>query len=190
MKFFFIIFLFIIFLKPAYAELDYNRLYKDTPILDYMYEAGVDDEESSDYENYVISPYVLVRLPLKLRNKNLVLNPGYYLVKPENKNGYRFAIFKQKGAVVGVVPIYSKSWINPEITFPPPPKPKHKWFTQPFFTAKDIVTWPWRKLLEHRKPYPPPRAKADFKLTDDGKYYDMWLYVEDSLYKMLFKLEQ
>ncbi len=178
------------FIAPSYGELDYERLYEDTPVLDYMYETGLDEEESEDYEDYIISPYVLVRLPVKLRNKNIVLPPGYYLVKPEKEDGYRFAIFKQNGVVRGAVPVYQKSWVNPELMFPKPPKKKHKWYVQPFVTVKDIVKWPFKKLLEHRKPLPPPRAKADFRLTEDGEYYDMWLYVESSLYKMLFKLEQ
>ncbi|OGI04429.1 MAG: hypothetical protein A2Y25_06710 [Candidatus Melainabacteria bacterium GWF2_37_15] len=189
MRKFFIILALFVFISPCHGELNYDLLYKDTPILDYMYETGVDEREDQDYQQYIISPYVLVRLPAKLRNKNIVLKPGYYLVKPENKDGYRYAIFKQNGRVIGSVPIYHKSWINPETTFPKPPEPKHLWYTQPFFTTKKIVGWPFKKVLEHRKPFLPPRAKADFQLTDDGKYYDMWLYVEDSLYKMLFKLE-
>lgn len=177
--------------SPSYAQLNYDLLYKDTPVLGHIYETGVDEEEDGDYEDYIISPYVLVRLPAKLRNKKIVLNPGYYLVKPERKDGYRFAVFKQNGYVVGAVPVYQKVWVDAELIFPPPPKKKHKWYVWPFATASSIVKWPFKKLIgDNRKPKKPKRAKADFRLVGDGEYYDMWLYVENSLYKMLFKLEQ
>ena len=52
--------------RAAIAKEDYDRIYKNQPVLDYIYEAGVDPEEMEDYEGYFISPYVLVRLPMKL----------------------------------------------------------------------------------------------------------------------------
>jgi len=190
MKKFFAILMFFVFIAPSYGELDYDLLYKDMPVLDYMYETGYDEDESSDYEDYIISPYVLVRLPVKLKNKNITLNQGYYLVKPERKDGYRFVVFKQNGVVKGAVPVFQKVWVDPEVIFPPPPKPKHKWYVQPFVFVGGIIKWPFNKLMEHRKPLAPPRAKADFRVSEDGNYYEMWLYVESSLYKMLFKLDK
>lgn len=189
MKRLLIILLLFVFSSPVLAELDYDRIYKDTPVLDYMYETGVDDDEQVDYQDYIISPYVLIRIPTNLRCKNVLLQQGYYLVKAESKNGYRFAVFKQNGRVAGVVPIYQKSWVNPDILFPKPPQPKYKWYVKPFVMAKNIIKWPFKKLFKRRLPLQPPRALLDYKLVDDGKYYDMHLYIEDGLYKMLFKLE-
>lgn len=190
MKKFLVIFLIFLLTPPCYGQLNYEKIYEDTPVLDHIYETGIDEEESDDYEDYIVSPYVLIRLPVKLRNKNIVLDKGYYLIKPERKDGYRFAVFKQNGRVVGAVPVYQKNWVDPEVIFPPPPKPTYKWYQKPFMSTWNVLKWPFKKLLEHRKPLPPPRAKADFRLSEDEKYYDMWLYIESSLYKMLFKVEE
>ena len=61
---------------PGYGfrDANYDLIYEDMPILDFMYETGVDPEEAEDYEKYVVSPYVLVRLPVKLRNQKILLN--------------------------------------------------------------------------------------------------------------------
>lgn len=189
MKKFLAVLLFFVLISPSSGKLNYDLLYEDTPVLDYMYETGFDEEESDDYEDYIISPYVLVRLPVKLRNKNIVLNPGYYLVKPEKEDGYRFAVFKQNGKVVGSVPVFQKVWVDPEVIFPPPPKPIYKWYQKPFVTMGNIIKWPLKKIVDRRRLKVPPRAKADFRLSEDERYYEIWLYIESSLYKMLFKVE-
>ena len=172
------------------GKINYDLMYEDMPILDFMYENRLDPEESGDYQEYFVSPYVLVRLPMKLRNKKNLLLPGYYLVKPEKKDGYSFMIFKQNGRVVGLIPVYKKYRVNPLEIFPEPPKPEHKWYTWPFCATWNVVKWPFSKIFKRRKPPVPPRAKVEFELVGDDRYYDMGLYVEDSLYKMLFKLEK
>ncbi len=173
----------------GFGKVNYELIYEDMPILDFIYESRVDPEESEDYDGYVVSPYVLVRLPVCLRNKKIVLNPGYYLAKPEKKDGHRFVIFKQKGIVKGAVPVYKKYRVNPLEVFPEPQKPKRKWYVKPFVMLGNIIKWPFKKLLKRRNPKKPPRAKAEFEFIEEGNYYDMGLYIEDSLYKMLFKLE-
>ncbi len=175
----------------AFGKPRYDRIYEDMPILDHMYETRLDPEESDDYEKYTVSPYVLVRLPVKLRNKKTVFNQGYYLAKPEKRSGFNFVIFKQNGKVVGCVPVYKKYRVDPAENFPEPEKPKTKWYALPFVMTWNVIKWPFKKLLGNKKrPLRPPRAKAEFELAEDGKYYDMGLYVEDRLYKMLFILEK
>ena len=163
-----------------------DRTYKNMPVLDFIYETGIDDEESEDYEGYVISPYVLVRLPVKLRCQKVVLDQGYYLVKPEYRYGHNFAVFKQNGRIMAVVPVYKKYRIDPTAVFPTPPKPKHKWYVQPFVTAWNIVKWPFSKIFKQRKIKIPSRAKVELDALENNSYYDLGLYVESSLYKMLF----
>lgn len=189
-KSFLVIICFFLASACCFGKINYDLLYGDTPVLDYIYESGEDPEEDRDYEDYIISPYTLVRLPVKLRNKNTLLTPGYYLVKPEKKDGYRFAVFKQNGKVIGVVPIYKKEWVNPAEEFPTPPKPQHKWYIKPFAGVWNMFKWPFKKLFKPRKPLIPSRAKVNFEQVGDGKYYDMLLYVEDSLYRMLFRIEK
>ena len=172
------------------GKINYDLIYEDMPILDFMFETNRDPQESADYQGYFISPYVLTRLPVKLRNKKTVLSKGYYLIKPEKKDGYNFVIFKQNGIIMGIIPIYKTYRTNPAVIFPPTPKPRYKWYVKPFVVVRDVIKWPFKKLFKHKKPLMPPRAKADFKLVGNGEYYDMGLYIENHLYKMLFKLEK
>jgi hypothetical protein len=50
---------------PAKAEINFDMVYEDTPILDYLYETSIDPKEPDDYNEYLVSPYVLIRLPVK-----------------------------------------------------------------------------------------------------------------------------
>ncbi len=175
--------------SQGFGKMDYERIYKDMPVLDFMYETRVDPEESRDYEEYAISPYVLVRLPVTLRNKKILLPRGYYLVKPEKKDGFQFVIFKQNGIVKGAVPVYKAYITNPLEVFPQPPqKPKTKWYFKPFVMVGKVIIWPIKKLFERKQPKIPPRAKTEFEYIQQENFYIMGLYVENRLYKMLFKL--
>jgi hypothetical protein len=177
-------------IHAAVAKEDYDRIYKNQPVLDYIYETGVDAEEMEDYEGYFISPYVLVRLPMKLYCQKVELEPGYYLVKPENKYGHNFAVFKQNGKVMGVVPVYKKYRVNPDAIFPAPQKPNHKWYVKPFAATWHAVNYSLGKIFKQRKVSAPPRAKIQYEISEDNKYFDLGLFVESSLYKMLFRLEK
>jgi hypothetical protein len=130
------------------------------------------------------------------------LEPGYYLAKPAKVDGFRVVIFKQNGRVIGVIPAYQKEKVNPEIIFPTPPKPQRGFVSGVFSNVLGIAgypfkiasgVWPFKNVIDKiknlRRPLAPPRAKAEFREEGNGKYYDMWLYVEDNLYKMLFKFE-
>jgi hypothetical protein len=196
-----LLFLMVLFLKfsvhPAFGQnlrINYDLIYKETPILDFMYEDKIDQEEDGDYNRYNVSPYTLIRITDTLRCKKLVLSPGYYLVKPEKKDGYEFLIFKQNGKVIGVVPIYQKNIINPALVFPEPVKPK-----KPFFiaipkkifidTPKKIIARPFKGWWEQKRVLVPPKAALESKVVGNGKYYEIRLYVDKYLYKSLFKIE-
>ena len=182
----------------CYAQnlrINYDLLYKDTPVLDFMYADGIDQEQDSDYNRYVISPYTLIRITDTLRNKNILLKPGYYLIKPKRHDGYEFLVFKQNGKVVGVVPVYQKVLINPLLIYKEPVKPK-----TPFLKAiinkifieipQKIIMMPFKKSLEQKKILTPPKSALESKVVGNGKYLEIWLYVDTYLYKVLFKIEK
>ncbi len=178
----------------ANLRINYDLIYKDTPVLDFMYENGIDQEQDNDYNRYVISPYTLIRITDILVNKNIRLIPGYYLVKTENKNGYNFLLFKQNGKVVGIIPVYQKVLINPMLVYKEPIKPK-----VPFYKAipkkifieipKKIITRPFKKFFEQKRVLVPPKSALESKVVDNGKYMEIWLYIDTYLYKVLFKID-
>ena len=177
------------------VRMNYELIYKETPVLDFMYEEGLDPEEDKDYEKYVISPYTLIRITDSLQNKKIHLKPGYYLVKPEKKDGYEFLVFKQKGRVAGVVPVYQKSLINPLLVYgPDPQKPKPPLYIRipkKIFIdiPKAIITWPFKKIFKQKRIKTPPKAALESHVVHNGEYLDIWLYVDKYLYKVLFKIE-
>jgi hypothetical protein len=189
---------FLKFLSPCSAEdsrINYDLLYKDTPVLDFMYEDGIDQAQDSDYNRYVISPYTLIRITDTLRNKKILLQPGYYLVKPEKRDGYEFLLFKQNGKVAGVIPVYQKVLINPLLVYKEPIKPKtplYKAIPKKIFidTPKKIITWPFKKIFKQKTVLVPPKSALESKVVGDGKYLEIWLYVDTYLYKVLFKIEK
>lgn len=156
------------------SKINYDLIYKDTPVLDFIYEDSIDPKQDNDYDGYIISPYTLIRITDTLRNKKVLLKPGYYLVKPENRNGYEFLLFKQNGKVAGVVPVYQKVLIDPNLVYKEPTKPK-----EPFY----------KKIFKRRTVPLPPKSALESKIADDGKYLEIWLYVDKYLYKVLFKIE-
>ena len=201
-KLFLILLTLISFLKlsslPCGAEnlrINYDLLYKDTPVLDFMYEDGIDQEQDNDYNRYIVSPYTLIRITDTLRNKKILLKPGYYLVKPEKRDGYEFLLFKQNGKVAGIVPVYQKVLINPALVYHEPIKPKvplYKAIPKKIFIEipKKIITLPFKKSWEQKKVLVPPKSALESKVVSNGNYLEIWLYVDTYLYKVLFKIEK
>jgi len=171
-------------------RVNYDLIYKDTPVLNFMYENGIDPEQDNDYNRCIISPYTLIRITDTLINKKVLLKPGYYLVKPENRDGYEILIFKQNGRVAGVIPVYQKVLINPFLVYKQPVKPKEPLYKKIFIeTPKKIITLPFKKWYESKKVPLPPKSALESKVVGNGKYLEIWLYVDQYLYKVLFKIE-
>jgi len=182
------------FCNAENLRINYDLLYKDTPVLDFMYEEGIDPEQDNDYNRYVISPYTLIRITDTLRNKKILLKSGYYLVKPDKHDGYEFLLFKQNGKVAGIVPVYQKVLINPALVYKEPIKPKvplYKAILKKIFIEipKKIITRPFKKSWEQKKILTPPKSALESKVVGNGKYLEIWLYIDTYLYKVLFKIE-
>lgn len=176
--------------KAQNLRINYDLIYKDTPVLDFMYEDKLDPEEEIDYDKYVIiSPYTLMRITDTLRSKKVLLKPGYYLVKAEKRDGYEFLLFKQNGKVAGVVPVYQKTIINPALIYKESLKPKPSLLGRIFSIPKKIISYPFKGWYEKRKVPLPPRSAIESRVVGNGKYLEIWLYVEQYLYKVLLKIE-
>ncbi len=166
--------------KPNCAEI-FNNL----PIIDMQYLANEDPYESLQYENYIYSPYPLIKFSLKLQIPNKTLKPGFYLLTPRTENGYDFVLFKQNGKIQGIVPVYEKQLIYPKDVYNQQPKPKTPLWKKPITGLKKGAI---KIMGKKKKPHPLPKYAMDAHFVDGKKYFLMTLYFEEYAYKMLFKV--
>lgn len=165
-----------------YGSVNYDELYNNQPVLSFKYDENEDPQEITDYEKRVKSPYPLLRVSIPLQNRKITVKPGYYLLTPRDKDGYDFVMFKQNGKIVHEIPVYQKEKIDPEVIYPKPPKQKHPIYTWPLLALQNTVKWIYRDKL----PPPPPRYIVKTSLTPGHKYFEIYYYHEEYLYKMIF----
>jgi len=187
-----VLLIFLLFsISPVKAEikerLDYDEVYNGLSSLDLYFDYRVDPSEDSEVFGYQESPYPLFRSSLALYFKDINLEPGYYLLTPKNFSNSDFVIFKQNGKVAGFIPVYEKIKIDPKVVYKEPPKPKPKLYKRPFIAVKKGFVKTFGGMRRPPKPY---RHKFESKITDDGKYFIVWFYQEDYLYKMIFKFKR
>ncbi len=164
-----------------------DDIYNNITAIDIYYEHSEDPSESQDYIEYVQSPYPLIRTSVSLTSQKTKIPPGYYLLTPRVKGAYEFITFKQNGKITALVPVYEKSLVDPKVIYEEAPKPKPHW-----------ITWPYRILKagfvklfgKYKRPLKPPRFIIESEFKDGGKYFEIRFYLEQYLYKMLFKVEK
>ena len=182
-----VIFTLLLVIKLAFANgdenLSYDQIYNSLPVIEINYLENEDPDESYDYSQYVGSPYPLIRTTSNLKNKNSTIPAGYYLLKPANINGHNVVLFKQTGKIIASVPVFEKHIINPDMVYPKPPKPKKNPFLGPFRVMKSGFQ---HLFGQYKKPPQPPRCAMESFTSNDGKYFVMWLYQEEYVYKMVF----
>jgi len=174
------------FAKKACAN-QYDEIYNRLPILDIYYDDSQDPAELEDYSDYVQSPYPLIRTSAILTSQKTKIKPGYYLLTPRTKGAYEFITFKQNGKIIAFVPIYEKTIIDPKVIYLEAPKPK-----------PHLITWPYRILKKgflklfgkYKRPLKAPPYVIESEFVDHGKYFEIKFYLEQYLYKMLFKVEK
>jgi hypothetical protein len=164
-----------------------DEIYDKLLALDIYYEHNEDPLELEDYTEYVQSPYPLIRTSVTLTSQKTKIPPGYYLLTPRTKGAYEFITFKQNGKITALVPIYEKTLIDPKVIYEEAPKPKPR-----------LITWPFRMIKKgfiklfgkYKRPLKPPKYIIESEFKDGGKYFEIRFYLEQYLYKMLFKVEK
>ncbi|EKE04740.1 MAG: hypothetical protein ACD_20C00007G0001 [uncultured bacterium] len=189
----FLTFIFLLNSVKTYAAepVDYDSIYNNMPVLvDIYYDHNEDPDENLDYQDFIQSPYPLMRVSVKLKCKDVKLNPGYYLVTVKNRSNYDFAMLKQRGKIVALVPIYEKQKIDPETFYPKPQKPKKSVVGKAGSGIKTVIAFPFKPLDRFKKPPPQTRHFITSSLVDGGRYFEIYVYQEDYLYKILFQVER
>ncbi|OGI03081.1 MAG: hypothetical protein A2104_06335 [Candidatus Melainabacteria bacterium GWF2_32_7] len=192
-KILFLTFLSLIFLLNsasiiAAEKISYDSIYNNLPVLtDIYYDHNEDPDEIVDYKDYIQSPYPLMRISVKLSCKDVKIGPGYYLITAKNRSNYDFVMFKQNGKIAALIPIYEKQLINPETVYPKAQQPKKSIIRKIGSGIKKVIARPFKR---YKKPLPAPRYYITSSMVDSGKYFEINLYQEQYLYKMLFKVER
>ena len=98
---------------PSVSESEQNRLediYRSLSVPDFSYQHDVDPDQYYDIQNTTWSPYPLLRLNSALYFKNLVIEPGYYLLTPRKKADKWYLLFKEAGKVKYIIPVYERGY--------------------------------------------------------------------------------
>ncbi len=132
MRIFFLTYLFVILLSPVFAaeELEYTvasqqnhvsgissaeqskleEVYRELTVPDFSYQHDVDPDQYYDMKDTTWSPYPLLRLNSALYFKNIVIEPGYYLLTPRKNNDEWYILFKEAGKVKHIIPVYNRDY--------------------------------------------------------------------------------
>lgn len=103
---------------------NYAEIYNQLELADFSYLHNIDPEQYYDSEKSAWSIYPLLRLNSPIYFKNLVIEPGYYLLTPREHNGKWYMLFKQNGLVMYIIPVYERGY-TPETFYDAHiPKPK------------------------------------------------------------------
>lgn len=166
----------------ARAEfVDYTNIYNSLTPINIRYDFDEDPYEIEDNQKYFISPYPLVRLSSPLKFKNIKLPEGYYLLKPMEDQGKTFVMFKQKGKIVALIPVFAKEKINILTDYPKVPEPKKPWYKKMFPHVSEAID---------NRMNGPKVPKGFVKSYDiDQNFFQMDLYFKAHAYKMIFMFD-
>lgn len=188
--------------EPDYENIDYKAIYDKLPTVTTNFDANEDPFDAMEYTTYYMSPYPLIRISTPLQIKRTILQTGYYILTPKNINDVDVVLFKQKSKILAVVPVFEKQKVDPDKIYPPivqMTKPKKTTFQKvrhviflPLTLCGRAIKTTCRYFFEYEQPAPEkkiPRASVECFETDKG-YYRINLYIEDDMYKMIFKAKE
>ena len=101
----------LLILSGAFANAettDYEQIYRELEVPDFSYVHNIDPGEMYDIQHTSWSPYPLFRLTSPLYFKNIIIEPGYYLLTPREHEGTWYVLFKEQGRVKYIIPVYNR----------------------------------------------------------------------------------
>ena len=181
-KFLSVILILLVGLCVFAEETDYEQIYRDLEPADFSYVHDIDPGEMYDTKNTSWSPYPLFRLTSPLYFKNIVIEPGYYLLTPREHKGNWYILFKEQGKVRYIIPAYNREIVPmgfydenlPKAKLTPSQKFHIKFFD---FVGKYIKS-------SQRKPAPNTFLEA----TDlENNFLSLVIYWGDHRYYMILR---
>ena len=110
--------------KQTASTKNYAEIYNNLEPATHSYLHGIDPDEFYDVKDAAWSVYPLLRLNSAIYFKNIIIEPGYYLLTPREHKGKWFILFKQNGKVVHIIPVYERDYTPEKFYDEHIPKPK------------------------------------------------------------------
>ena len=160
----------------------YAQIYNDLPEADFSYIFNLDPYQTEEYTKYMYAPYPLFRTAIRFVFKNTVIEPGYYLLTPREKNGKWYVLFKTNGKVQHIVPVYQKELVDPMFYKMYVPERKLTLWQNICKKSSDTVGRLFKKQTQRT---PAPKSYIDVnELGTD--FWQVVLYYGESKYCMIF----
>ncbi len=160
----------------------YAQIYEDLPEADFSYIFDLDPYQTEEYQKYMYAPYPLFRTAIRFVFKNTVIEPGYYLLTPREKNGKSYVLFKTNGKVKYIIPVYEKELVEPMFYKKYVPERKLTWWQS---VCKKTSNTMGRLFSKQTQRTPPPKSYIDVnELGTD--YWQVVLYYGTTKYNMIF----
>ena len=159
----------------------YAQIYDNLSEPDFSYIFNLDPYQAQDYTTYMYAPYPLFRTGIRFVFKNTVIQPGYYLLTPREKDGKWYVLFKTNGKVQHIIPVYKKELVDPMFYKMYVPERKLTLWQSICKKSSDTVG----KIFKKTQRMPAPKSYIDVnELGSD--YWQIVLYYGDSKYCMIF----
>lgn len=160
----------------------YAKIYEELPEADFSYIFNLDPYQTEEYKKYMYAPYPLFRTAIRFVFKNTVIEPGYYLLTPREKDGKWYVLFKTNGKVQYIIPVYEKGLVEPAFYKRYVPERKLTLWQNICQKTTNAVGRIFPKQTQ-RKPAPKSYIDVNELGTD---YWQVILYYGESKYYMIF----
>ena len=181
-RFFVTLFLFMFGSVVGAEQIDYQKIYLETPVPTHSYVHDIDPGESYDTQNTTWSPYPLLRLTSPIFFKTITVEPGYYLLTPREYKGKWYMLFKEQGKVKYIIPVYDKGITPMGFYEENLPEPKMTITQKVHIKTLDFVG----KHVKKSKRKPAPQNYLElFDL--DNNFISMVVYWGNYKYYMIFR---
>ena len=160
----------------------YAKIYEELPEADFSYIFNLDPYQTEEYKKYMYAPYPLFRTAIRFVFKNTVIEPGYYLLTPREKDGKWYVLFKTNGKVQYIIPVYEKGLVEPAFYKRYVPERKLTLWQNICQKTTNAVGRIFPKQTQ-RKPAPKSYIDVNELGTD---YWQIILYYGESKYYMIF----
>ncbi len=158
-----------------------EQVYREMELPEFSYQHDVDPEQYYDIQNTTWSPYPLLRLNSALYFKNVVIEPGYYLLTPRKNNDNWYILFKEAGKVKHIIPVYDRGY-TPESFY-------EDNIPQPELTAGQKVRQAVTNFAGLFKSSKRPKQKQAFLEVNDlqNNFLQLIIYWGDFKYYTIFR---
>lgn len=176
---------FLLFITPAMAgeKETYEEIYDTLEMADFEYIFGIDPYQAEDYTKYMYSPYPLFRVGVPFIFKDIEITPGYYILTPRKKDGKTYVLFKERGRVKYLIPVYETEIVLPTFYDQYIPEKKKGFWEKVRVGASNTIG----RLFPHQTQRM-PAPKAYIEVNDiEREFFQVILYYGEQKYYMLFK---